>query len=133
MEAEKKDEWIIHKIDTKSWYKVFKNCTKGRDYFKIMVEQKNYDGTTKKYYKNIGFKRTLETPKDGDIIRIKQAIVNYYGEDKYHPSDSITVLDYESKKSQERIDNEAFNEFGKRLDAQEDIGNIVIVDDDLPF
>lgn len=133
MEEEKKDEWIITRIDTKTWYKIYKNCAKGKDYFRIMVEQKNYDGSSKRYYKNVAFKRSLQEPKDGDVIRIKQAIVNYYGEDIYHPQDSITILDYESKKSQERISSEAFYEYGSQLENQEDVGDIEISEEDLPF
>ena len=37
--------YIGYKINTKNTYKVYKNSYNGKDFYKIQVKKKNYDGT----------------------------------------------------------------------------------------
>lgn len=130
------EEYIIYKVSTKNWHKVYKTSFKGKDFYKLLIVQKKYDGTTTSYYKPISFKKTLTPPQDGSVIRIKQGIENLYTNniDKYNPISSILILDYELKENVEQKKENAYNEFSQTLaENEENKEEIVIEDSQLPF
>lgn len=130
------EEYIIYKVSTKNWHKVYKTSFKGKDFYKLLIVQKKYDGTTNSYYKPISFKKTLTPPQDGSVIRIKQGIENLYTNniDKYNPISSILILDYELKENVEQKKENAYNEFSQTLaENEENKEEIVIEDSQLPF
>lgn len=130
------EEYIIYKVSTKNWHKVYKTSYNGKDFYKLLIVQKKYDGTTTSYYKPISFKKTLTPPQDGSVIRIKQGIENLYtnNKDKYNPISSILILDYELKENVEQKKENAYNEFSQTLaENEENKEEIVIEDSQLPF
>ena len=130
------EEYIIYKVSTKNWHKVYKTSFKGKDFYKLLIVQTKYDGTTTSYYKPISFKKTLTPPQDGSVIRIKQGIENLYTNniDKYNPISSILILDYELKENVEQKKENADNEFSQTLaENEENKEEIVIEDSQLPF
>lgn len=130
------EEYIIYKVSTKNWHKVYKTSYNGKDFYKLLIVQKKYDGTTTSYYKPISFKKTLTPPQDGSVIRIKQGIENLYTNniDKYNPISSILILDYELKENVEQKKENAYNEFSQTLaENEENKEEIVIEDSQLPF
>lgn len=130
------EEYIIYKISTKNWHKVYKTSFKGKDFYKLLIVQKKYDGTTTSYYKPISFKKALTPPQDGSVIRIKQGIENLYTNniDKYNPISSILIIDYELKENVEQKKENAYNEFSQTLaENEENKEEIVIEDSQLPF
>ena len=129
MEEENK-EYIISKINTKYFYKVYRSSYNGKDFYSILITQKNYDDTETLYYKNVSFKKGLNLPPNDTLIRIKKAVENYYG-DKYKPQSSLMILDYELKKNDEQKKEEALQEFNQNLLENEK--EIKIEDADLPF
>ena len=130
------EEYIIYKVSTKNWHKVYKTSFKGKDFYKLLIVQTKYDGTTTSYYKPISFKKTLTPPQDGSVIRIKQGIENLYTNniDKYNPISNILILDYELKENVEQKKENADNEFSQTLaENEENKEEIVIEDSQLPF
>lgn len=105
------EDYINFKISPDKYYKVYKSTKNGRDFYNLLIEQKNMDGSKIKYYKLIQFKRGLTPPIDNSIIRIKKGIENYYGDNKFKPESIILVLDYEVKLNEEQIERQAFEDF----------------------
>lgn len=130
------EEYIIYKISTKNWHKVYKTSFKGKDFYKLLINQKNYDGTTNNYYKPVSFKKTLTPPQDGSIIRVKKAIENLYTNniDKYNPISTLLILDYELKEDEEQKKENAYDEFSQTLAENEETKEKIVIDDSqLPF
>lgn len=130
------EEYIIYKISTKNWHKVYKTSFKGKDFYKLLINQKNYDGTTNNYYKPVSFKKTLTPPQDGSIIRVKKAIENLYTNniDKYNPISTLLILDYELKEDEEQKKENAYDEFSQTLAENEETKEEIVIDDSqLPF
>lgn len=128
MEEERK-EYGIRKINNKQWYKVFVSGANGKTFYKLMVSQKNYDNTEKKYYVTVSFAKKLTPPSDGAVIRLVGFIENMYGEDKYNPRYSYTITDFDIKESQEQKEASAIDEFSFKLAQNENED----FDADLPF
>lgn len=118
---------IYYKIDTEHNYKIYKNTYGGKDYFQIMVEQKNFDGTKTKYYKKVRFSK-ITPPENGDIIRIKWGFENLFPNknDKYNPVSELMIMDYEKVENSEINENKAYQEFQTTLNENE-------IDDELGF
>lgn len=130
------EEYIIYKISTKNWHKIYKSSHGGRDYYKILIVQKKYDGTQENFYKSVSFRKALTPPENGSIIRIKRGIENLYTNniDKYNPISSIIILDYELKEQEEQKIANAYNDFSQCLaENEENKEEIVIEDSQLPF
>ena len=128
MEEERK-EYGIRKINNKQWYKVYVSGANGKTFYKLMVSQKNYDNTEKKYYVTVSFAKKLTPPSDGAVIRLVGFIENMYGEDKYNPRYSYTITDFDIKESQEQKEASAIDEFSFKLAQNENED----FDADLPF
>lgn len=130
------EEYIIYKVSTKNWHKVYKTSYNGKDFYKLLIVQRNYDGTTTNYYKTVSFKKSLTPPQDGSVIRVKKGIENLYTNnvDKYNPISILLILDYELKENAEQKKENAYNEFSQTLaENEENKEEIVIEDSQLPF
>lgn len=130
------EEYIIYKISTKNWHKVYRSSYNGKDFYKLLINQKNYDGTTVNYYKPVSFKKSLTPPQNGSIIRVKKAIENLYTNniDKYNPISTLLVLDYELKEDEEQKKENAYDEFSQTLAENEETKEKIVIDDSqLPF
>lgn len=130
------EEYIIYKISTKNWHKVYRSSYNGKDFYKLLINQKNYDGTTVNYYKSVSFKKSLTPPQNGSIIRVKKAIENLYTNniDKYNPISTLLVLDYELKEDEEQKKENAYDEFSQTLAENEETKEKIVIDDSqLPF
>ena len=130
------EEYIIYKVSTKNWHKVYKTSYNGKDFYKLLIVQRNYDDTTTNYYKTVSFKKSLTPPQDGSIIRVKKGIENLYrnNKDKYNPISILLILDYELKENEEQKKENAYNEFSQTLaENEENKEEIVIEDSQLPF
>ena len=128
---EERKEYGIRKINNKHWYKVFVSGANGKTFYKLMVSQKNYDESETKYYVNVSFKKSLQKPQDGAVIRLIGFIENMYGDDIYNPKYSYTITDYEVKENQELKEASAIEEFGQILAENE--SEREFEDEDLPF
>lgn len=131
MEEENK-EYIISKINTKYFYKVYRSSYNGKDFYSLLIVQKNYDETESMFYKSVSFKKGIDLPPNDSLIRIKKAVENYYGE-KYKPQSSLMILDYELKKTEDQIKEDAFNEYNQSLLENEKEKEVQIKEEDLPF
>ena len=130
------EEYIIYKVSTKNWHKVYKTSYNGKDFYKLLIVKRNYDDTTTNYYKTVSFKKSLTPPQDGSIIRVKKGIENLYtnNKDKYNPISILLILDYELKENEEQKKENAYNEFSQTLaENEENKEEIVIEDSQLPF
>ena len=65
---------IYRKIEPDRKYRVWKKTINDIHYYKIQITQKNYDGTSEKYYQEIRFKKGVEVPNQCDI-KIKTLIL----------------------------------------------------------
>ena len=131
MEEENK-EYIINKINTKQFYKVYRSTYNGKDFYSLLVSQKGYDDTETYYYKNVNFKKGLPLPQNDTLIRIKKAVENYYGE-KYKPVSSYLILEYETKQTDEQKKESAYEEFSQTLMENEENSDNKFKDVQLPF
>ena len=129
---EKNEEYIISKINTKNFYKVYRSTYNGKDFYSLLISQKSYDDTETYYYKNVSFKKGLPLPQNDTLIRIKRAVENYYGE-KYKPVSSYMILEYETKQTEEQKKESAYEEYSQTLMENEENREVKISDSDLPF
>jgi len=117
---EVKEPKIYHKIEAGKKYRVWKSTHNDKNYYKIQVSQKNYDGTVDKFYIDLQFKKGVDIPNQSDII-IKCAYENLRKNinDEYHPIVYLMITDFELIKSDEQVQQEAFDEFRENLDDVE--------------
>lgn len=131
MEKEENEEYISYRVNTYNKYTVFKSSYGGKDYFKIFFEKKNQDGSKVKIYRNLKFVN-CEPPQDRDVIRIKKAFEDNYidPKNKYNDVCILCVMDYEIFKNEEKMKEEAFENFHRTIEENEDFE---IGDESLPF
>lgn len=117
---EENKDYIVHKVQAGYNYTVFKNENNGRAYYKIGIEQKQFDGQKIRGYMPVKFKKGVEL-EDKTRIKIKQGVENFYfkAEDTrhYNPIFYIQINDFEI------IDNK-IEEYNQDISGE---------DDDLPF
>lgn len=123
---EQQENKIYYKIEAEKKYRVFKTVFNDKSFYKIQVSQKNYDGTTNKFYKEVQFKKNITLDNETDII-IHKAFENLRvnPHDKYNPISSLMVTDFEIVERQEQIEANAYADFQNNLNEIEN----VIVDD----
>ncbi len=128
---EKTEEYISYRINTYNKYTVFKSSYRGKDFYKIYFEKKNQDGSKTRIYRNIKFVN-CEPPEDRDLIRIRNAFEDNYIDprNKYNDVCVIVVMDYELFKDEEKLKEEAFENFHRTIEENEDFN---IGEDSLPF
>lgn len=116
MEEEKQPR-IYHKIEPDRKYRVWKKTYNDVDYYKIKVQQKNYDGTVDTFYQEIRFKKNVSVPNETDI-KIKEAYENLRKnpKDEYNPISYLVITEFEKLESQEQIQKNALDEFNDVMD-----------------
>lgn len=121
---------ISYKIMAGKRYRVYKLVFDDKVYYRIQIQQKNYDNTVSKFYKQVSFKRGIELENETDII-IHKAFENVRANplDKYNPISTLMITDYEVVERQEQIEKNAFNDYRASLEE----ANTTISDDDLAF
>lgn len=131
MDKDTREDYITYKINTYNKYIVYKSSYGGKDYYKIYFEKKNQDGSKLKIYRNLKF-INCEPPEDRDIIRIRRGFEDNYidPKNKYNDVCIICVLDYELFKDEEKMKEEAFENFHRTLEENE---NLDINEESLPF
>lgn len=125
------EEKIGYKIEAGRKYRLFKKEFNGNVYYNIQISQKNYDGTSTKWYRPITFKKgvNIEDPTgQGVDIIIKTGFENLRENkaDKYNPIVSIMVTDFEICERKEEVVANAYADFQNNLNENES-------DPDLPF
>ncbi|WP_440336989.1 hypothetical protein [Megamonas funiformis] len=124
--------YIGYKINTKNTYKVYKNSYNGKDFYKIQVKKKNYDGTSTSFYKQIRFVKCTP-PEDGEIIKIHKGFEDLYinSVDKYNCISVVVITEYEKVFNEVVNQEQAYARYQESLNEEEDIPEIT--DEDLPF
>lgn len=112
---------ITHKIEAGKKYRVFKNTVNDRDYYKIGISQKNYDGTKTQFYEGVTFKKGVELRNGSDII-IKSGFENcrINPADKYNPIFYLVITDFELCQNQEQIQEQALQDYRNGMDETEE-------------
>lgn len=113
---DQKEDKIFYKIEAGKKYRVFKTTFNEKDFYKIQISQKMYDGTTKKWYKQIVFKKGVDIDNETDII-IHEAYENLRENrnDKYEPVSYLMVTDFEIIERQEQIEANAYADYQNTL------------------
>lgn len=122
---------IGYKIMPERKYRVFRKDYNGRTFYNIQITQKEIDGSTTKYYRPVTFKRGVEVENNTDII-IHKGLENlrHNSKDAYNPISAILILEFEEIKTNDQIEEEAFNQYQKDLD---DLDNDELDKYELPF
>lgn len=130
MEENLQEYRIFRKIEAGKKYRVFKSTHNDRDFYRIQIQQKNYDGTKDIFYESVQFKKNINLPNETDII-IKNAYENCRANplDKYNPIFYIVITDFEIVERQEQIEQQALEEYRNGLDEN----SMDIDDENLPF
>ena len=119
---EEKQPVIYHKIEPGKKYRVWKKTYNDVDYYKIKVQQKNYDKTVDTFYQEIHFKKNVSVPNETDII-IKEAFENCRKnpKDTFNPIFYLVITDFEKVENQEQITKDALDEFNDTVENFEDL------------
>ena len=122
---------INYKIDGKHTYKVWKNESNGKTYYKVAMKKKNYDGTETIFYRQLRFVNGCTPPENGDIIKIWSGFEDLYTneKDKYNPITVIVVQDYMKVDNQIVNQEKAYDKFQK-ITKENELENQT---EDLPF
>lgn len=129
-----KEPKIYHKIEAGRKIRVFKNTYHERNYYRVQITQKKYDGTSSKYYINLQFKKNVDlNDPDGkgvDII-INEAFSNFRPnpKDPYNPIVYLMVTDFTICERQEQIEKQAYADFQQNL-YENEVGEEVSITDD---
>ena len=114
--------YVLFPVMANHSYKVYQNSVGGYDYYKLLYQTKDYQGNAKNRYIDVAFQRGIEKPLNGDVIYIRQAVVNVRDNksDKYHDIFSMVILKYDKKEeNQEAVENKAMAEYGETLAQNE--------------
>lgn len=127
---EQEEYRIYRKIEPNRKVMVFKNTYNDKNFYKIQILQKNYDGTTNKFFIDVQFKKNVNV-ENQSIIIIKKAYENFRENpnDKYHPIVYLNITDFETIENKEKLEEKAYEDFRQNLDETE----IEITDDEIPF
>lgn len=122
---EEKEKTIWRKIETNHKYRIWKKEYNGQTFYNILIEQKQYDGTKKKYYIPVTFKKGVNIDNETDI-KIISGIENLRDnsnvEDKkkpYCPIFSYMITEFEICEREEQVQQQAFDNFRANLDENE--------------
>lgn len=117
---EKKEPAIYYKLMANKKVRVFKSTWNDKDFYKIQVTQKNYDGTSDKFYKNVMFKKGVDLPNETDIIILEgYENLRKNPKDDYNPISTIMITKFEQLENQEQMVQDAYDEFRENLDENE--------------
>lgn len=126
-----KEEYINYRINTHNRYIVYKTSYSGNDYYKIYFEKKNKDGSKFRIYRNLKFVNCTP-PENGDTIRIIRGFEDNYidPKNKYNDVCIIVVQEYEIFKNEEKLKEDAFQNFHRTIEDEELNG---LGEESLPF
>lgn len=110
--------------------RVYRKDFNGVTYYNVLISQKNYDGTSTRYYRPLNFKKGVEVPNETDII-IKDMYENLRPNkrDSYNPITALMITEFETVERQEQLEQEALADYRDNLEENE----YGITEDDLPF
>lgn len=125
---EKIEGTIFYKLMGGKKVRVWKNSFNDKDYYRIQVTQKQYDGQVDKFYKPVTFKKNVDVPNQSDII-IEEGYENLRvnPKDPYNPISTIMITKFTICESQEQIEANALDEF------RENLNEIEVNEDDIGF
>ena len=129
---EEKEPTIWRKIETNHKYRIWRKDYNGSTFYNILVEQKQYDGTKKKYYIPVTFKKGVEVQNETDIkiiSGIENLRDNNYVDDKkkpYSPIFSYMITEFETLEREEQVIQNAYDDFRENLNENEQVN----IDDD---
>ena len=117
---EEQKEYGFHKLEVGQKIRVYKSTFNDKDFYKFQVSQKNYDGTTTKFYIPLQFKKGVELQNETDII-VHQFVENMRENkiDKYAPIHYYQINFFEEVENEERNKQNAYDEFRTNLDENE--------------
>lgn len=115
---EEKEHNIFYKIMPDKKYRVFVNSFNGKKFYKIQVTQKEFDGQTKKYYKQVTFKKDIELENETDI-EIQEAYENLYENknDKYNPISVLNITKFRMLPKEDK--QKVFDEYYSNISDEE--------------
>ena len=111
---------IIYKIMPDIPYRVFVSYFGDRKFYKIQINQKEYDGTITKYYKQVHFKKGIDLENETEII-IEEAYENLYEnkKDKYNPISTLNIIKFRMNNKQSEY--KAINDYYQDLSENEEL------------
>ena len=117
---EKEEFTVFYKIMGGKKFRVFKNTYNDKDFYKIQVSQKKYDGTVDKFYKPVMFKKGVELENESDII-IEEGYENLRKnpKDEYNPISTIMITKFTLCERQEQIEADAYADYQQTLSENE--------------
>lgn len=120
-------EYGYHKLEVGQKIRVFKSTFNDKNFYKFQVTQKNYEGSSSKFYINLQFLKGVDLPNETDII-VHQFVENLRENkaDKYNPIHYYQINDFEVVERQEQIQQQAFDEYRESLDDND----MVTISDD---
>lgn len=114
--------------------RIYRSEYNGRMFYKIMQPQKDGEGNTVKFYKEISFKKGVEVQDKTDIKILKMMEnLRKNPKDPYHPISSLLILEFEIQENREQQKSNAQNDFQIDLATRDTNKEYEIKDEDLPF
>lgn len=132
MEQEENKKGIWRKIEEGKKYRIWRKDYNGQTFYNILVEQKQYDNTKKKYYIPVTFKKGVSVDNETDIkiiSGIENIRDNSYVDDKkktYSPIFTYMITEFEICEREEQQIQQAYDNFRDNLNQNE-------LDDEDPF
>lgn len=127
--SENKEPIIYYKLMGGKKVRVFKSTFNDKNYYKIQVTQRNYDNTQDKFYKQVMFKKGVELQNETDILILEgYENLRKNPKDEYNPISIIMITKFEEVENEERMKQNAYDEFRTNLDENE-LGEEVFIDD----
>ena len=129
---EKEKPFIGYKVDCKHSYKVYKNESNGKTFYKVAMKKKNYDNTETVFYRQLRFVK-CQPPENGEIIKIIYGFEDLYvnDKDKYNPISVIVVMEYEKVDNEVVNQEKAYDKFQQIINENESESEVP--SEDLPF
>ena len=119
---EEKEPTIYYKIMAGNKVRIFKTTWNDKNFYKIQVSQKNYDGQVSKFYKTVTFKKGVDIPNETDII-IEEAYENLREnpKDSYNPISTLMITKFTQLENQEQTIQNAYDDFRDNLEENENV------------
>lgn len=113
-------EYGYHKLEVGQKIRVYKTTFNDKNFYKFQVTQKNYDGTSTKFYIPIQFKKGIEVANETDII-VHQFVENLRENKayKYNPIHYYQINGFEEVENQEQTIQNAYDDFRGNLEDNE--------------
>lgn len=114
------EEYGYHKLEVGQKIRVYKSTFNDKNFYKFQVVQNNYDNTKTKFYIPLQFKKGVELDNETDIV-VKQFVENLRENkaDKYNPIHYYQINGFEEVENQEKVVQDAYDDFRENLDENE--------------